>query len=72
VLLVGHGGFHFQLAKSLICEPVPRVCILRITNCAATLIRLRERHATYMGELLWHIPVDLMGEGSREGALEVV
>jgi broad specificity phosphatase PhoE len=72
VLLVGHGGFHFQLAKSLICEPVPRVCIVRMTNCAATLIRLRERYETYMGELIWHVPVDLMGEGSRETGLEVV
>ena len=72
VLLVGHGGFHFQLAKALICEPVPRVCIVRMTNCAATLIRLRERYETYMGELIWHVPVDLMGEGSRETALEVV
>lgn len=72
VLLVGHGGFHFQLAKALICEPVPRVCILRITNCAATLIRLRERNATYIGELLWHVPVELMGEGSRDAAPELV
>jgi hypothetical protein len=43
-----------------------------MTNCAATLIHLRERYETYMGELLWHVPVDLMGEGSRATALEVV
>ena len=26
VLLVGHGGFHYQLAKTLLCEPVTCAC----------------------------------------------
>ncbi len=60
VLLVGHGGFHFQLLKLLICEPVPRVCIVRMANCAATLVRMRERHGVFMGELAWHVPTELM------------
>ncbi len=72
VLLVGHGGFHYQLLKALLCEPVPRVCILKIGNCATSLLRLRERRGLYLGELLFHIPVELMaGEvlaTSGEGA----
>jgi 2,3-bisphosphoglycerate-dependent phosphoglycerate mutase len=61
ILLVGHGGFNFQLLKSWICEPVPRVCIVRMSNCAATKVRLRERHGVFMGELVWHVPQELMG-----------
>jgi broad specificity phosphatase PhoE len=61
VLLVGHGGFNFQLLKSLICEPVPRACNVRMSNCAATKVRLRERHGVFMGELVWHVPQELMG-----------
>ncbi len=60
VLLVGHGGFNFHLVKHLICVPVPRVCILRMDNCAATLIRIRHRRGTRIGEVVWHVPVDLM------------
>ena len=61
VLLVGHGGFNFQLLKSLICEPVPRACVVRMSNCAATKVKLRERHGVFMGELVWHVPQELMG-----------
>ncbi len=43
VLLVGHGGFHYQLAKALLCEPIPRVCILKFGNCTVSLVRMRER-----------------------------
>ncbi len=72
VLLVGHGGFHYQLLKALLCQPVPRVCILKIGNCTISLLRLRERRGLYLGELLFHIPVELMaGEAlaaSGEGA----
>jgi uncharacterized phosphatase len=67
VVLVGHGGFNFQLLKHLICRPVPRTCIVRMGNCSATLVRLREVRGTYMGELLWHVPVELMGEAARDG-----
>ncbi len=68
VLLVGHGGFHYQLAKSLLCEPVPRVCLLKIGNCTVSLLRLRERRGLYMAELVFHVPVELMGGTSGEGA----
>jgi broad specificity phosphatase PhoE len=72
VLLVGHGGFHYQLAKALLCEPVPRVCILKMGNCTASLLRLRERRGLYMAELVFHVPVELMGgpalPASSEGA----
>jgi hypothetical protein len=67
VLCVGHGGLNFQLLKQLICEPVPRVCIVRMGNCSATLVRFRERRGTFMGEIVWHVPVELMGASSREG-----
>jgi broad specificity phosphatase PhoE len=68
VLLVGHGGFHYQLTKALLCEPVPRVCILRFGNCTVSLLRMRERRGLYLGELLFHVPVELMGGTSGEGA----
>ena len=41
VLLVGHGGLNFQLLKLCICDPVPRVCIVTMGNCSATLVRFR-------------------------------
>jgi broad specificity phosphatase PhoE len=72
VLLVGHGGFHYQLAKALLCEPVPRVCILKMGNCTASLLRLRERRGLYIAELVFHVPVELMAgaalPASGEGA----
>jgi broad specificity phosphatase PhoE len=68
VLLVGHGGFHYQFTKALLCEPVPRVCILKFGNCTVSLIRMRERRGLYLGELVFHIPVELMGGTSGEGA----
>lgn len=67
VVLVGHGGFNFQLLKRLVCRPVPRTCIVRMGNCSATLVRLRDVRGTFMGELLWHVPVELMGETSQDG-----
>jgi broad specificity phosphatase PhoE len=66
VLLVGHGGFNYQLLKQLVCEPVPRVCIVKMGNCSATLVRLRERRGSYLGELVFHVPVELMGAAARE------
>jgi len=68
VLLVGHGGFHYQLAKALLCEPVPRVCILKMGNCTVSLLRIRERRGLYLGELVFHVPVELMGGTSGDGA----
>ena len=69
VLLVGHGGFHYQLVKALLCEPIPRVCILKFGNCTLSLVRMRERRGLYMGELVFHVPVELMGgSSSGEGA----
>jgi broad specificity phosphatase PhoE len=68
VALVGHGGFNYQLLKLFVCEPVPRVNIVRMGNCTATLVRMRERRGAYMGELVWHVPVELMGGTSGEGA----
>lgn len=71
VALFGHGGLHFQLVKLLICEPVPRVCILKMGNCTATLLNLTDRRGTFMGEVSWHVPIELMGGKGwdRVGAL---
>jgi probable phosphoglycerate mutase len=60
VLAVAHGGINFQILKALICEPVPRVCIVRMGNCSATLVRMRERRGVYMGEVVWHVPLELV------------
>ncbi|HEX9622410.1 MAG TPA: histidine phosphatase family protein [Polyangiaceae bacterium] len=70
VVLVGHGGFNYQLLKQLICTPVPRVCIVTMSNCAATMVRLRRRREVYLGELVWHVPVGLLGAppGSHDAA----
>lgn len=67
VLLVGHGGFNFQLLKLFICEPVPRVCIVRMGNCSASFVRVRLRRGTVIGDLIWHVPVELMGGTELEG-----
>jgi probable phosphoglycerate mutase len=67
VLLIAHGGINFQLLKILICEPVPRVCIVRMGNCSATLVRMRERRGHYLGEIVWHVPLELMGAETGEG-----
>jgi broad specificity phosphatase PhoE len=68
VLLVAHGGINFQLLKLLICEPVPRVCILRMENCTCTLVRMRDRRGSWLGEVVWHVPIELMGGESQEGS----
>jgi 2,3-bisphosphoglycerate-dependent phosphoglycerate mutase len=60
VLLVAHGGINFQLVKTAVCIPVPRVCILHWGNCTSTLLRFRDRRGTYMAEVAWHVPVDLL------------
>jgi probable phosphoglycerate mutase len=61
VVCVGHGGLNFQLLKLCICDPVPRVCIVKMGNCSATLVRFRLRRGSYLGEIAWHVPVELMG-----------
>jgi len=67
VLLVAHGGIHFQIAKAAICVPVPRVCILHFGNCSATLLRFRDRRGTYMAEVSFHVPIELMGGEPSDG-----
>ena len=66
MLIVAHGGINFQFVKSLICSPVPRVAILRMGNCTATMVRMRERRHILMGEVAWHVPVELMGSPEYE------
>jgi 2,3-bisphosphoglycerate-dependent phosphoglycerate mutase len=71
VLVVAHGGFNFQLLKALVCSPVPRVMSVKFGNCSATLLRIRERRGVYMGELVFHLPVDLLGARTNEGVVGV-
>ncbi|MFO0569596.1 MAG: histidine phosphatase family protein [Polyangiaceae bacterium] len=61
-ILFGHGGVNFQFLKRVICRPVPRICIVRMGNCSVTRVKLRERRGTFMGELVFHLPIEMMGE----------
>jgi probable phosphoglycerate mutase len=67
ILIVAHGGTNFHLVKSLVCAPVPRVMNLKFGNCTATLVRMRDRRGLYLGEVIFHIPVDLLGVTSGPG-----
>lgn len=67
ILAVSHGGTNFHLVKALVCQPVPRVMSLKFGNCTATLVRMRERRGQYLGELVCHLPVDLLGASVGPG-----
>jgi len=71
VLVVAHGGTNFHLVKALVCDPVPRVMSLKFGNCGSTLVRVRERRGHYLGEIVFHLPVDLLGAASGEGLVGV-
>jgi len=71
ILAVAHGGTNFHLIKALVCEPVPRVMSLKFGNCTATLVRMRERRGHYLGEVVFHLPVDLLGAATGEGMVGV-
>jgi broad specificity phosphatase PhoE len=67
VLLVGHGGFNFQLLKLLVCQPVPRVGSVKMGNCGVTLVRMSERRGSYHGEIVFHVPNELMRDPADVG-----
>jgi probable phosphoglycerate mutase len=67
ILAVAHGGTNFHLVKQLVCDPVPRVMSLKFGNCTATLVHMRERRGQYLGEVVFHMPVDLLGAAAGEG-----
>lgn len=69
ILVVAHGGINFQLVKALICRPVPQVAILRYGNCTSTLVRMRERRGAFIGEVRWHLPLELIGGSARDPSL---
>lgn len=71
VLVVAHGGTNFQLVKALVCDPIPRVMSVKFGNCTATLVRMRERRGQYLGEIVFHLPVDLLGAATGEGLVGV-
>jgi broad specificity phosphatase PhoE len=71
ILAVAHGGTNFHLVKALVCQPVPRVMSLKFGNCTATLVRMRERRGQYLGEIVFHLPVELLGGASGEGLVGV-
>jgi len=72
VLLVAHGGFNFHFTKALLCDPVPRLNMMRWGNCTASLIRLRERRGHYIGELTWHVPNELMVTADEAAASDAL
>ena len=72
VLVVSHGGLMFQLAKMLICQAVPRVMLIKFGNCSVTRLNLRERRGTYIGEIEWHLPLDLIGGEPSGGAASLL
>lgn len=72
VLVVSHGGLMFQMAKMLICQSVPRVMLLKFGNCSVTRLNLRERRGTYIGEIEWHLPLDLLGGEPSGGAASLL
>jgi 2,3-bisphosphoglycerate-dependent phosphoglycerate mutase len=71
ILAVAHGGTNFHLVKALVCDPIPRVMSLKFGNCTATLVRMRERRGQYLGEVVFHMPVDLLGAAAGEGLVGV-
>lgn len=71
ILAVAHGGTNFHLVKALVCDPVPRVMSLKFGNCTATLVRMRERRGKFHGEVVFHLPVDLLGAAAGEGLVGV-
>ncbi len=71
ILAVAHGGTNFHLVKALVCAPVPRVMSLKFGNCTTTLVRMRERRGQYLGEIVFHLPVDLLGAVAGEGLVGV-
>jgi probable phosphoglycerate mutase len=71
LLAVAHGGTNFHLIKALVCEPVPRVMNLKFGNCTATLVRMRQRREKFFGEIVFHLPVELLGAASSDGMVGV-
>ena len=71
ILAVAHGGTNFHLVKALVCEPAPRVMSLKFGNCTTTLVRMRQRRGQYLGEIVFHLPVDLLGAATGEGLVGV-
>lgn len=72
VLVVSHGGLMFQLVKTLICQPVPRLLLIKFGNCSVTRINLRERRGEYVGEIEWHLTLDLIGGETSGGAASLL
>jgi len=60
VLIVGHGGFGTEVVKHLVCAPAPRSFNVKFGNCTAILVRMSERFQTYVGQMLWQVPVEHM------------
>ncbi len=72
VLVVSHGGLMFQLVKTLFCQPAPRLLLIKFGNCSVTRINLRDRRGTYIGEIEWHLPLDLIGGEPSGGAASLL
>jgi len=66
-LLVSHGGLLFQLIRCVVCSPVPDVCLVRFGNCSLTCVEVERRRGRVLGEIRYHVPIELFGEASEEG-----
>lgn len=67
ILIVSHGGLLRQLLKSLISRPVPQVSMVRTGNCSLTRVAMVERMGHSIGELVWHLPLEMTSsaQGNR-------
>jgi hypothetical protein len=46
--------------------------LLKFGNCSVTRINLRERRGAYMGEVEWHLTLDLIGGEPSGGAASLL
>ena len=71
LLLVSHGGLLFQLIRRMVCSPVPDVCLVRFGNCSLTCVDVQRRRGRVLGEIRYHVPIELFGEPSEEGQVGI-
>jgi hypothetical protein len=57
----------FQLVKAAVCRPVPTIAVLHFGNCTITQLEFRERRGAYLGEVTYHVPLELMGGNVSDG-----
>ena len=85
-MIVDSGKFDWKANKArfpLLNEPDPSYhgvvytealgpALLKFGNCSVTRLNLRERRGTYIGEIEWHLPLDLIGGEPSGGAASLL